>query len=80
MNPIIIPLVAVVLLLMIPIVAISQGLLSQLIPLVYIIAAIGGVRYLMNLHHSHKIAELEKKREIELLSLEHLKSADQIIE
>jgi choline-glycine betaine transporter len=80
MNPLIIPLVAIVLVFMIPILAISQGLISQLVPLIYVLVCAGSIKWLMDVHHEHKIAELEKKKELEQIALEHLKTADQLLE
>lgn len=59
---------------------VGPALISSVMPLAYIGAGVFGVKYLMDLRHRHKVAELEKKKEIELLSLQSLKEADRLIE
>lgn len=59
---------------------VGPTLISSVMPLAYIGAGVFGVKYLMDLRHKHKVAELEKKKEIELLSLQSLQEADRLID
>jgi hypothetical protein len=71
---------AVVLFFSIPILAIVQPVLSQLIPILYILAGTVAVRYLMEFHHKQKLTYLQKQKELEELSILHLKEAQGLID
>jgi len=76
----IIPLAA----LSIPVIAILSPVLSQLVTLFYILGTIAGVtlaaRYLMELRHSQRLEELDRKIELENVQSQRLAEAERLIQ
>ncbi|MBW7875718.1 MAG: hypothetical protein H3C47_07010 [Candidatus Cloacimonetes bacterium] len=76
----IVAVVAIVAVFSVPLTFLLSPFAAALIPLAYIAASVGGVRYLLGYHHKQKQLALDKQIELERISLEHVRSADQLLE
>ncbi len=76
----IVAIVAIIAVFSVPLTFLLSPFAAAVIPLAYIAAGVGGVRYLLGYHHKQKQLTLDKQIELEKISLEHVRSADRLLD
>ena len=79
-----VPIIAILAVFSIPVLTILQPILSDLVPLAYIITVfcLGTVccRYLLSYHHNLKMEEIDKQAELARLDAERYRAAERLVD